>query len=282
MPSRSPIHPELEERWVQVSGGRMRYRVGGVGKPLVLLHGIAASSFSFRLNWADLTRDFQVFLPELINLLGDHGVPTLDGSLRSNALRMREFLDGVGLEKAAILGSSHGGAVVMELATTSPERFDRMILVSPAGPFATRYHGILRFYQSAPGRLFIRLVPFLPGRAWDYGIGRMYADPKSMAAGTGLGYARPLRTRGAIRQIQSSLKTFAKDVEALLPKLPALSRIPTLIIWGDRDPVVEVQSGYALQQALGADLVVMQGVGHLPYEEKPDEFNQIVRNFVVS
>ena len=257
----------------------MRYLVGGSGSSLILVHGIAASSFSFRFSWPELTQDLRVFVPDLLNIQ----TPVkgaLDGCLHANALRIREFIEAVGVANADILGSSHGGAVVMELAAAAPERFRRMILVSPANPFARRYHRLLRFYMTMAGGLFLRMVPFMPARAWDYGIGRMYAYPKSMAAGTGLGYRRPLRTRGAIPYIRSCIRTFADDVDALGPKLPQMSKIPTLIIWGDRDPVVEIESGYKLQQALGAELAVMQDVGHLPYEERPEEFNRLVKKFV--
>jgi pimeloyl-ACP methyl ester carboxylesterase len=239
------------------------------------VHGIAASSFSFRFNWKELTRHFRVFVPDLITVLRSDATE-LDCSLRAHALRLRDFLDEAGIKKADILATSHGGAVTMELASIAPERLDRMILVSPANPFAMRYHTTLKFYLSAVGRVFVHLVPFMPGRAWNYGIGRMYANPKVMVAGTGLGYARALRPHGATRQILCSLKTFAQDVENLRAKLPHIAKIPTLIVWGDRDPVVEVQSGYSLQRELGADMAVMSDVGHLPYEESPEEFNKIV------
>lgn len=265
----------MEERWAVVSGGRMRYLVGGSGRPLILLHGIAASSFSFRLNCAELTRRFRVFLPDLINLVPVNGVSN-DYSIPGNAQRILEFLDQFGLQKADILGTSHGGAVIMELASFAPERFQRMILVAPANPFARRYHRILRFYLSRVGKILVHLVPYMPGRAWDYGIGRMYADPGEMVAGTGLGYALSLRPRGATTRILSSLTTFAEDVENLRPKLQAIAQIPTLIIWGDRDPVVEMKSGCELQQQLRAEMVLMKNVGHMPYEERPEEFNRIV------
>ena len=265
----------MEERWAVVSGGRMRYQVGGSGRPLILLHGIAASSFSFRLNCAELTRRFRVFVPDLINLVPVNGV-SKDYSIPGNAQRVLEFLDQLGLQKADILGTSHGGAVIMELASFAPQRFQRMILVAPANPFAKRYHGTLRFYLSPVGRIFVHLVPYMPGRAWDYGIGRMYADPREMVAGTGLGYARSLRPRGATTRILSSLATFVEDVERLRPKLQAIAQIPTLIIWGDRDPVVEMKSGFELQHQLRAEMVLMKNVGHMPYEERPEEFNRIV------
>ena len=275
-----PVFPGMEECWAQVSGGRLRYLVGGNGPPLILIHGIAASSFSFRLVCAALTREFRVFVPDLMNVGYSHRIPRLDGSLQATAARILEFLDRADLEKADIVGSSHGGSVVMELATLAPERFRRMVLVSPANPFATHYEAIIRFYLSAVGGAFIRACPFAPGWMWDYGIGRMYANPSRLPPGTGIGYARPLRQPGTIRHILSSLKTFGDDIEALRPKLPAIARVVTLIVWGDRDPVVEIQSGYQLQQALAAEMAVMPNVGHLPYEETPEDFSRILLDYL--
>ena len=283
MPSRNgirPVFPGTQERWAQVSGGRLRYLVGGTGPPLVLVHGIAASSFSFRLSCEALMRSFRVFVPDLMNVGYSDRILGLDGSLGATAARMLEFLDQAGLEAADILGSSHGGSVVMELAALAPERFRRMVLVSPANPFAARYEAIIRFYLSAVGGAFMRACPFMPGWMWDYGIGRMYANPSRMPPATGIGYARPLRQPGTIRHILGSLKSFGDDIEALRPRLPAMRKIPTLIIWGDRDPVVEIESGYQLQLALGAEMAVIRDVGHLPYEETSEEFNRILLEYL--
>jgi pimeloyl-ACP methyl ester carboxylesterase len=275
-----PVFPGMEERWAQVSGGRLRYLVGGTGPPLVLVHGIAASSFSFRLSCERLMRRSRIFVPDLMNVGYSDRIPGLAGSLHAVAARMVEFLDQVELKQADILGSSHGGSVVMELGALALERFRRMVLVSPANPFAARYETIIRFYLSAVGGLFVRACPFMPGWMWDYGIGRMYANPSRMPPGTGIGYARPLRQPGTIPYILECLKTFGDDIEALLPKLPRIAKVPTLIIWGDRDPVVEIQSGYRLQQALGAEMAVIAGAGHLPYEETPVEFDRILLDYL--
>jgi pimeloyl-ACP methyl ester carboxylesterase len=225
-------------------------------------------------------KHFRVFVPDLMNVGYSDRISGLDGCLHANAIRMLEFLDQAGIETADILGSSHGGATVMALATLAPTRFCRMILVSPANPFANRYDRVLKFYLSKAGGTFMRLVPFLPGRLWDYGIGRMYGDPTCMTHGTGIGHALPLRIRGTMPYLLSSLKTFTDDIEGLRSKLPAIARIPTLLIWGDKDPVVEFKSAYPLQQALGADLIVLPGLGHLPYEESPAEFNRALLDYL--
>jgi pimeloyl-ACP methyl ester carboxylesterase len=277
-----PVFDGMEECWAPISAGRIRYLVGGRGSPLLLVHGIAASSFSFRFNCAELMRKFRVFVPDLMNVGYSDRVAGLDGCLAATAARLGEFLETVGVQRAHILGSSHGGAVVLKLAAMAPERFERLLLVSPANPFARQYHPVVRFYLSGLGKMFMRLAPFTPGRIWDYGIGRMYADPGAIAAGTGLGYARPLRVKGTMKYLLSCLKTFNDDVEALRDELAMIAKIPTLLIWGDRDPVVELESGHQLQKALRAQMVVMQGAGHLPYEEAPQEFNRIVLEYLRS
>jgi len=282
MPSKHapPIFDGMEERWAKVSGGRLRYLVGGRGRALLLVHGIAASSFSFRFNCSELMRDFRVFVPDLMNAGYSERISGLDGSLSATAHRVADFMEDAGLERANVLGSSHGGAVVLKLATLDPKRFDRLLLVSPANPFARHYRAVVSFYLTTVGRAFIRLAPFAPGRVWEYGIGRMYADPRGIAPGTGIGYARPLRAKGTMHYLLSCLETFNEDIEALRDQLTTIADIPTLLIWGDCDPVVEVESGYQLQKALGATIVVMKGIGHLPYEEAPQEFNRILLDYL--
>jgi pimeloyl-ACP methyl ester carboxylesterase len=264
---------EPEERWADVSGGKLRYLTQGTGAHLVLLHGIVASSFSFRLVSPDLSRDFRLFLPDL-------RVAGADASLRATATRILQLLDREGIESADLLGSSHGGAVAMELAAMAAHRVRRLILVSPANPFARGYRRVVNFYLSRPGRIFIRLAPFAPIPIWDYAISRMCGETSRLPRRIGMGYRQPLRERGMTAHIRSSLKTFIAEIEALREKLSELRKIPTLLIWGDRDPVVELDSGLQLQQALGAELVVMRGIGHLPYEESPEEFSRIVLEYL--
>ncbi len=168
----------------------------------------------------------------------------------------------------------------MELASMAPERIRRLVLVSPANPFAIGYRRVVKFYLSKPGGIFIRLAPFAPVPLWEYAMRRMCGKASRLASDIGVGYRQPLRERGMTSHILSSLQTFIAEIEALRSKLPDMSKIPTLLVWGDHDPVVELDSGRQLQQALGAEMVVMPGIGHLPYEESPEEFSRIVLEFL--
>jgi pimeloyl-ACP methyl ester carboxylesterase len=58
--------------------------------------------------------------------------------------------------------------------------------------------------------------------------------------------------------------------------------VPTLLVWGDRDVVVQTGSAARLQKAIpGAELEIITGAGHLPYEECPEEFNRILLRFLI-
>lgn len=267
----------MDQRSAPLPDGAMRYLVGGEGPPLVLVHGIGLSSFTWRLNWEALSQHARLFVPDLLSVSSK---AKLDCSLDGYAARLKEFLDATHIAKTDIIASSHGGAVTLALAAMAPECLRSVVLVSPANPFARRYHRMVQFYLGTAGGIFLRCAPFLPGPFWDYGIARMYADRARLVRGSGIGYARPLRRRGATRQVLSTLRTFIADLDRLRDRLPAIAHIPTLLVWGNRDPVVEIESAEPLRQALHAKLAIIPNTGHLPYEEAPEEFNQIVLEFL--
>src|SRR5437016_4107832 len=120
----------------------------------------AICSVSTRQKSGELIREFRVFVPDLMNVGYSERIAGLDGSLKATAARLVEFLEHMGLERTNILGSSYGGSVALKLAAMAPERFERLLLVSPANPFAQQYQPVLRFYLSSLGRIFIRLATF--------------------------------------------------------------------------------------------------------------------------
>jgi pimeloyl-ACP methyl ester carboxylesterase len=270
----------MQAQWVPVTGSRMRLQVAGSGPPLVLVHGIAASAFSWRFNYAALVREFRVIIPDLLSVGCENNGKPIDHSLSGTAIRLSDALEHLGIEAAAIVGSSHGGSVVMKLAAMRPEKLHRIVLVAPANPFARRYEARVKFFSSRPGKLLSAVFTYLPDHFWQYGIGRMYADRSRMGRETGAGYALPLRVAGAMRQIGACLNTFGDDVEALRSDFSAMARIPSLLIWGDRDNVVELESATKLQKALGSELAILKSVGHLPYEEAPEQFNSLLSEYL--
>ena len=94
------------------------------------------------------------------------------------------------------------------------------------------------------------------------------------------GYARPLRIPGTVPHCLALLKDWNRNVDALESVIPGID-VPTLVVWGTRDRVVFYSSAERLVKTLpNAHLVTIEGAGHLPFEECPDEFNSALLRFL--
>ena len=115
-----------------VDPGSWHVEKEGDGPPLLLIHGLGASSFSFRENLKPLGKKFRVLAPDL----PAHGYSPapLDGDYRLETLTrgLRDFLDLKGLRQAAVAGNCLGGSLALMLARDYPERVSALILLDPA------------------------------------------------------------------------------------------------------------------------------------------------------
>jgi pimeloyl-ACP methyl ester carboxylesterase len=278
-----PVFEGMNEHWIAIDGLRLRYLAGGSGAPLLLVHGIAGFSFSWRKNFSHLIGQFRVFAPDLPGVGYSERSDKLDASIPGMARILFRFLDAVQINSAHIVGSSHGGAVVMEMAAQQPERIRSMVLVAPVNPYAEKYQGRIRFMSSSIGQLFMKLAPWIAVPIQRYAIARMYGDRNKMPTGTAEGYCKPLRIAGTIPHLLRCFHSWPGDIQNLQSKFDRMSDVPTLFIWGERDGAVELQSGEKLRNHFhDAQLVILPGAGHLPYEEAPEEFNRALVSYLAS
>jgi pimeloyl-ACP methyl ester carboxylesterase len=207
--------------------------------------------------------------------------PGLDASLRASAQRLLLFLDSVGIESCDLLGTSHGGAVSMMAAALSPERFRRLILVAPVNPWSQTGSAIAAFLSSpliAP--VFLGLVPSLKF-THSFFLRRLYGDQRLIRPGTLEGYEAPFAIPGLFEHSLKILRTWSRDLEELRSVLPRIAHIPTLLLWGGGDAAVDPSSEAPLsRQFEHCRTHIFDGVGHLPYEEVPNEFNRAVADFL--
>ena len=265
----------------------MRYLRAGSGPPLVLLHGLLGYSFSWRHNLEAFAAHRTVYAPDQLGAGFSDRVPGLDCTLRAIALRSLDFLDAVGVREFDLLGTSHGGGVAIMMAALLRERGDarlrRLILVAPINPWSPhgrRLSPILATRGIAGA--FAWTMPRAPF-SYRYLLRRLYGDPHRISAGTLEGYAAPARIPGTFEYGLSILKSWLPDLDELKRHLPGLAETPTLLVWGERDAAVYASSAEPLHQRLpNSKLVCFPGVGHLPYEEAPEEFNRTVLDFLES
>jgi pimeloyl-ACP methyl ester carboxylesterase len=111
-------------------------------------------------------------------------------------------------------------------------------------------------------------------------LARMYGDPRRMSPGTVEGYHSQVMRAGRVNNILNTLRSWENDVNALRAAIPRITA-RSLLIWGTRDGAVDVRSAKALKQALPqCQVALIEGAGHLPFEEMPEEFNRLVLDFI--
>ena len=240
---------------VVVDGRRWHFYYAGdpAAQTVVVVHGFHGSGAFFEGLLRDLAADgWLAIAPDLPG----HGAsePWDPKEPAEEQWRMLEaFMAVLEVPPAAVVGHSRGGSVAIQLAARRPARVRALVLVSSGGlPFRS-------------GTLDIVMMVADPGALMPSLVSRLRA---SSAAARGYDEAR------ARAMEQGRLE---RDLAPLLPSI----RAPTLVLWGARDPTVPGDVSERLAAGIpGARRVVLDGVGHLPFIDSPDELSCLVRGFL--
>lgn len=239
---------ELRHERIATAEGEARYVTAGSGPSVILLHGLDGS-------WRWWTPTLRRLAPRFRCLALDFN-PFDRWRERSRvglpraAAFVAAWLDALGLDRVHLLAHSMGGYSACQFAIARPERLDRLVLVAPAilgtrtlvGPHAG--HLRARAWSVAPG-----FLPVLIGDSFRTGP---------------LGW---LRSAAELRAATA---------------LP-LDRIvaPTLLLWGDRDPLVPPSRGPGVRrQIAGSRLLILPDARHVPMYERPDACNGAIERFL--
>jgi pimeloyl-ACP methyl ester carboxylesterase len=271
----------VEEHRVPLDGARMRYLRAGSGPPLLLVHGLLGYSFSWRFAISGFAQHAAVYAIDLLGTGFSDRPPGLDCSFKASAERLLRFMDAAGLRCCDLLGTSHGGAVSMMGAAMAPDRIRRLVLVDPVNPWSA--HGKrLTVFLSNPliAPLFAAVAPRLPALHKFYHH-RMFGDRQRIPQDSLEGYLKPMRIPGSYDYALAVVSSWNRDLAELESALPRIRNIRTLLIWGTADGAVDPASAAPLKDCFhDCQLVMFEGVGHLPYEEVPEEFNRAVIKFL--
>lgn len=275
----------IEEYSMELDGARMRYLRAGSGPPLILLHGLMGYSFSWRYAMPALAPYATVYAPDLLGA-GFSERPQVDHSMRATALRVLQFVRNLNVTSFDLLGTSRGGAVAMCAAAECLDRSElhlrKLVLIAPVNPYSAHGKRLAPFCGSRMGSALVRWVtrkmPFL----FPYWHGRLYADRSKIPTDSLEGYKAPLAIPGLFEHALSIVSTWTGDLQELEALLPKLAAVPTLLMWGSKDPAVYASSMEPLSKHFtNVQRVMFLGVGHLPYEECPEEFNRALIQFLV-
>jgi pimeloyl-ACP methyl ester carboxylesterase len=274
----------IQECWAAVEGGRMRYLCGGSGPSLLLIHGLLGYSFSWRFNLPAFSKQYTVYAPDLLGTGFSQKPGSLECCLSASADRLLGFLNGLGISSCNVIGTSHGGAVAMMLAAEAAQQGNplrRLVLVAPANPWSPPRPLVMRILRSVSGCSLVRHTAPHAQFTHKFILRRMYGNPRRIPGDSLPGYSAPFAVRGSFEYGLSVVRSWRKDMRGLIEALPAIADLPTLLLWGTRDRAVSPKSASLLrQQFRQCELVLLDGAGHLPYEEMPEEFNSLVLDFL--
>jgi pimeloyl-ACP methyl ester carboxylesterase len=266
-----------EDGFVEVRGARVHFVRAGAGSPMLLIHGLVGSTSNWNRNLGVLAQVRNVCAIDLLNAGKSQRIRGLDAGLVATADRVIDAMDALGMERADIAGHSHGGAVAMMVAARHPERVRSLVLFAPVNPFCPLAGRMVRMYSTVPGRWLAKCAPFVPRRLQWIAIGRMYGDPARVGEECIREYMAGLRVSGTVDHILEIVHLWFGEIAKLQDVLPKIANVPTLLVWGDRDPAVSVASGERLKQEMrAAELRVIPGGGHVVFEELPEESNRVM------
>ncbi|MEZ5239178.1 MAG: alpha/beta fold hydrolase [Microthrixaceae bacterium] len=277
----------MERRSLRLHGVEVSYRSGGSGPVVLLVHGMAGSSSSWVPVLEELGRSMTCIAPDLPGH-GRSGKPRGDYSLGAQAGFLRDLLAALGHSRATVVGTSLGGGIAMQFAYQHPECCERLVLVGSGG-LGEEVMPLLKVL-SWPGAEFVMPVAFLPfipraveGAAGLFARVGLRPDPPTREIWRAYTSLTDPETRTAFVHTLRSVVDHRGQRVSARNKLYLARAIPTLVVWGDEDPVIPVEHAHQAVDAIpGARLEIMEGCGHFPYAEQPTRFVGLLTSFVES
>jgi len=259
-------------------GVRWRSReTGGLGDPVVFVHGHLASSASWKLVLASACGGRPGIAVDVPGFGASDRPWPWDYTLQGEANSLLAFLDARGIGRAVLVGNSLGGAAAMVIAARRPERVEAMVLVDSASAEMPIPWPVAVLRTPILGELALAL-----STRSTVAIGlrrKIYARPSHVTADAIDDAWRPLTIPGTSRAALAAIRTDPKKYVGLESRIA----VPTLVIWGAEDRMIPLSEGRRLAARIrGARLVVIPDAGHLPQREQPERFSEAVREFLAS
>jgi pimeloyl-ACP methyl ester carboxylesterase len=274
------MYADTSSRFLNIMGMRVHYRLEGDpadSTPLVLVHGTSSSLHTWDSIVPVLRKDRRILRMDLpgFGLTG----PTPDRVYGLD--RYHQFLDSLfdrlGIHSCIIGGNSLGGLIAWTYAVHDSSRVKGLVLIDAAGYPRGKEEGNIGFKLAAMpgvGRVLSRFTPRILIRKSLEGS---YGDPALVnEVLVDRYYDLLLREGNRVAMIDM----FSSRRPAQHQQIASI-RKPTLIIWGDKDRLIDVSNAYRFQQDLpGSMLLIIPGSGHVPMEESPGKVIGAIKEFL--
>ncbi len=246
-----------------------RFRAYKRPAPLVLVNGLAEQSESWFANHTELSRQFDVKIPEILVYDGDSLHKRIDagGEITVDYLveRLTDYLDEyVQRPPYNLVGSSLGGQVVLTYAVKNPEKVRKLVLICPSGFYGDENLPMMEGVRRSQYDTLVKSV-----------FHRSHYASEELIEAVERKFQNRKWKKGVLRTLRG---TVGHSVAPLLSQI----RNPTLLIWGDNDHVLSDVAGSVRAAEVIANVtqVVIPKCGHAPQIEKAGLVNKLVVRFL--
>jgi pimeloyl-ACP methyl ester carboxylesterase len=262
-------------------GAQMHYVDEGSGELLLYVHGTPSWSFDFRHVITALSPDYRIIAPDHIGFGLSEKPTNYDYSPHQHSRNLEQFLLERDLRNITLVVHDFGGPIGVDVALRHPERFRRLVVLnswlwsSEEEPEFQKQRQILK---SPLLPLLYRYFNFSPKVL----LPRSFGERKLSKAAHRY-YIRPFAQVGE----RSGPLAFARSLlhdqgwfDGLWKQRSALEHLPTLLVWGEKDPLLPSRFLKKFQQGFPhAQVVCLPTCGHVPQEEMSDAVTAALRQF---
>ena len=289
--------PSLDSGFLSVGRLRLHHTAGGSGDPPILfIHGLGSSGYiEWRFVLPHFARTHRVLAPDLPGFgrtdkprSATYGIPYF-------ARTLGRYLDLVDVERAVVIGVSMGGRVALEMALVYGRRVEKLVLVNSLGlgrPQIQFFYPLMMLPRvgevaMSVARQAMHRVPPELIRRWAGRYGGMTDLERIMDDAYLTDVREMFGSEGFAEAYLATVRSMARPA-ALLGLHDLTSRLteiaaPVMFVWGAEDPLFPLAHAHRAHAALpGSRLAVIEGAGHTPQAERPDEFNRVVGRFLAS
>jgi pyruvate dehydrogenase E2 component (dihydrolipoamide acetyltransferase) len=246
----------------------VRYTRVGEGSTVVLIHGFGGDLDNWLFNLDSLAESNEVIALDLPGH-GQSSLTVAEPSVDGLASFVWSFLDVIGVDSAALIGHSMGGAVVARMAGQQPERVAGLVLIAPAGLGAEINQTYIDGFVTARSKREMKAVAPL-----------LFADENQVGPKLIEGLLRYKRMDGVIPLLSELRDVWFTGGRQHVDVLADLSVKPTAVIWGEDDQIIPADHAAA---AVGlASITVVKDAGHMVQMEQPREVNETIAGHLTS
>ncbi|MCM2321833.1 MAG: alpha/beta hydrolase [Oligoflexia bacterium] len=264
---------------VMVLGERyLSYVDQGQGEAVVLLHGIPTWGYLWAQSILPLSRSFRVLVPDLLGYGYSDKSDRFERSLSAQAAAIEEWLERLGVRRAALVGHDVGGGIALRLALDFPARVSGLCLLNSVSYDSWPIEPILQFsHPRADRAISARTAGVLLRRMLRLGCHRL-PEPEVLE-----GLVAPYLTEvGKLSLIRDASSLDTNGTMALASRLAALE-LPALVLWGERDRFQKVEYGRRLAWDLPhSRFVGIPDARHFVMLDRPDAVIAELEKFLTS